>query len=402
MTRRFPIYLIYAADNFGLCILYPLLSMLIFKEEWGLVMGDVSLVTKNWLIGLALCIYPLAQYFGVSVFGYLADRLGRKKTLLFTLIGTVLGFLLSAFSVMGQSLSLFLFSRCFTGFFAGNVLLCMTALSDLAETDEIRARSFGRLAFIGGICWLFATIIGGRVAEGPLGPTFPFVVTAILAAAALVAMLFSFRETVEKEQATDIGLFSGLLYGALGFRRRNLRLYSSAFFLWFMTWVVSVEWFAPLAMQKFGASTNGITYAFLSFAVAWAVGNLFVSRALLKRFTLHQVTVGAAVFYTVMLSALPFIKDYAWVVVAFTLVSLFGSVAWSNLLNLISLEAGESDQGMVLGIGLGIQSLGWIIGPIIGAALAGRSTALFYGTLGFGSLLSIVVLRRGLRGERAQ
>ena len=60
------------------------------------------------ILGLLLGIYPLGQFFGAAILGKLSDMRGRKPLLLWTLTGTLAGFVISALAIrQGNLLLLF-------------------------------------------------------------------------------------------------------------------------------------------------------------------------------------------------------------------------------------------------------------------------------------------------------
>jgi len=91
--------------------------------EWGLVCD------RNWLSKATMSSLMLGFLLGALVLGDLADRIGRKRNLVLTMVGVILANLVSASTA---DYSVYLFSRFLVGFFiSGNILSVVVLTSEL-------------------------------------------------------------------------------------------------------------------------------------------------------------------------------------------------------------------------------------------------------------------------------
>src|SRR5690349_19475076 len=100
-------------------VLFPKLllsSSGIFPTQWSNEM-------RLSMMGVLLAIYPLGQVIGASALGKFSDYHGRKKILLITLFGTLIGFSLSGFAILVKSALTLFVSRLISGLCAGNVAI---------------------------------------------------------------------------------------------------------------------------------------------------------------------------------------------------------------------------------------------------------------------------------------
>jgi len=81
------------------------------------IMGASPLI----LMGLPLGIYPLGQFFGAAILGKPSDHHGRKPLLVFFLLGTIAGLIMTAVSLGTFNIPILLAGRLISGVFAGNV-----------------------------------------------------------------------------------------------------------------------------------------------------------------------------------------------------------------------------------------------------------------------------------------
>src|SRR6266404_4833955 len=98
-----PIYLIYFLDNFGFASLFPLFSAIMLSNESILLPEKYNLMMRNMLFGALSGAFPLGAFFGAPLIGNAADFLGRKKAFCITLLGIILGNLLTVGSLLTAS-----------------------------------------------------------------------------------------------------------------------------------------------------------------------------------------------------------------------------------------------------------------------------------------------------------
>ena len=113
--------------------------------------------------------------------------------------------MLSGIAIGMVSYPLLLFSRLFTGFFAGNLTISLASIADLHNDCKNRSRDFALLTGIGSVSFIFAILIGGELSDKTLSPIFnpatPFFFTAILS---LVNLFIIWRLFTEKQPDTQV------------------------------------------------------------------------------------------------------------------------------------------------------------------------------------------------------
>lgn len=127
--------------SLGYGVALPLLPYLVERLLGG-AGGDVARVSRS--TGLLTGLYTLSLFLFAPVWGRASDRRGRRAVLLVGLVGLAATML--AFAFMGSLPALYA-ERFLSGMFAAAVTpVALAAISDLAATEEARAR---RLTFVG-------------------------------------------------------------------------------------------------------------------------------------------------------------------------------------------------------------------------------------------------------------
>ena len=176
-------------------------------------LGELAGHDKNavqTLFGAVLgSIYALLQFLFAPVWGGLSDRIGRRPTLLVTLTGTFLGYVLWIFS---GSFWLLIVSRLVCGMCSGNISTASAVVADVTEGKD-RARGMGLVGMSIGLGFIFGPAVCGVALEyAPLSERAwssglalnPFSSLALLSALlALINLLWiglRFRETLAPER----------------------------------------------------------------------------------------------------------------------------------------------------------------------------------------------------------
>ena len=107
--------------------------------------------------GLLMSSYSAMQFLCAPILGRLSDRFGRRPVLLFSLAGTVVGYLLFAFA---RSLPVLFASRLLDGATGGNIGTAHAVIADTTSPEE-RARGMGLVGMAFGLGFIFGPAIAG-------------------------------------------------------------------------------------------------------------------------------------------------------------------------------------------------------------------------------------------------
>lgn len=189
VKRILPIFLIVFVDLLGLTIIIPVLPL------YARTFGMTPLV-----YGLLAATYPVMQFVGAPILGRLSDRYGRKPVLMFSQIGTLIGFIMLG---LANSVPVLFVSRAIDGASGGNISVAQAAIADVT-TEKTRTQGLGLIGAAFGLGFIFGPVIAGIALT--LTDNDYRVPALIAAACSLLSIILTgvlFKETVDESAADE-------------------------------------------------------------------------------------------------------------------------------------------------------------------------------------------------------
>jgi len=369
----FPVLLTYFLDNFGLAIIYPIFTPLIIKTELSFLPLTTSHSARAILLGCLIASFPLAQFFGAPLIGQFSDRFGRKKAFCVTVLGTTLGYALTALSLHLHSLTGLFISRCFTGLFAGNLTLCLAALADLSPNNTSRTRNFSLVSAVGGMSFILAILFGGFLSDptafSHFNPSFPFWITALFSCINFFCILLLFHETHKGPRHPGVNPLQGINNLKLGIQNKTLRTLYSVNFLVMLSWIACMQFLPAFLLERFKFSLQDITLCLMLVGALWSLSNLLLNRTLAKRLYPGHILLGSSILLALLLLFTLMTHSATSFLLLFFPAVCFAALCWTNVLATLSLKTPSTIQGSVLGINQSMTSMAALLGPLLGGLL---------------------------------
>lgn len=196
-----PLFLVLFIDGMGLGLLFPILNTILIEPQSGFLSENISMGLRDFYYGLTIGIFMICWFFGAAILGDLSDSVGRKKSLMICLIGSFLGYLISAIAILMHSFWLILFGRIIAGFTAGSQPIAQAAIVDVS-TEEHKARNIGFILLAVSLGFVFGPIFGGLLSDNRIVSWFgfqtPLYFASLLAFINAVALYYFFDETFTK------------------------------------------------------------------------------------------------------------------------------------------------------------------------------------------------------------
>lgn len=387
-----PLLAINFVGTLGFSIVTPFLVVLVTK--WG---GNAV------VYGILAATYSFFQLFGAPALGKMSDRVGRRRVLFLSQLGTLLswGVFLIAFAlphtvlmdvdsrwlgdfVLTLPLMVLFIARAADGLTGGNVSVSNAYLADITSEAD-RSKNFGRIAVSSNLGFVLGPALAGLLGATLLGELLPVLAAFAISAIALALIRFrlveitpsAITETLERPTACDLYgqehksayqvqcKNSDGLHSILGLP--NMAALLAVNFLVMLGFSFFYVAFPVHAIQGLGWSISqlGIYFAVLSLAMI-AVQGPVLSRAsvrysdrALMGFGGLALAAGFAALYS---------ETTMFIYISAGLVALGNGLLWPTFMSVLSKAAGSHLQGVVQGFAQGVGAVASIVGLVVGGA----------------------------------
>ncbi|MBX9922884.1 MAG: MFS transporter [Rhabdochlamydiaceae bacterium] len=366
-------------DILGFGLVAPLL-VAIFTSPESNIFAIASSSLRYLCLGVTLALYPLLMFFGTSFIGDLSDVIGRKKTLLFSMIGMAFSFVLMSIGIVASSLTLFLLGRGLSGLVSASQSVALATISDLSTKDN-KAIHLSYVALIQCIGFVVGPLMGGVLS----GTTFyaPFLWAALFAFLAFLWIAFSFEETFTKRSDKRISIMRFLNVFTEAYQNKRIRELGFVFLLM----QIGVGLYLPIILilltTEFGYKPLFLGLFNGYMGAGFAVGLLLVLPQMLKRLKIEQI-VCISLFTTFLaqfFSSIFHAQVLIWLL-AFPF-AIAVEIAFSGMFTSFSNAADERSQGWVMGISVAIMAIAWAVAGFSAqlVPIFGVHTLVFIGSL---------------------
>jgi multidrug resistance protein len=341
-------------------------------------------------------IFSIAQFFATPIIGKLSDRFGRKPLLIISLAGTVIGNLLAG--TAPNAIVLF-FARFLDGVTGGNISVAQAVISDVT-TPENRAKGFGIFGASLGLGFVMGPVLSLVAQQRSLGTA--FLVSAAVAAIALVLTIFFLPETLQERPNSDINIFDlglrdlmrGLTFPRLGILFIINLCVGTTFTLFTFA-------FQPYYLKVLHQDTKSLTLLFFAIGIVGVVVQLQGVKIMTKYLSLVKILFLGLFFRSLSFVLMPVIPDIHFFLGISIIFSLFNSLVQPMISTLISLNTGPEDQGKMSGLNASYLSAANGIGPVIAGLMVDQKNPLTYGyPLYLAGIFTFIVLFFAVRNRR--
>ena len=390
------IFLIVFLDIVGFSILFPLFPALL--EHYVAQEGSASMIGRlaAFLAGLADgnefavvalfggilgAVYSILQFAFAPFWGSLSDRIGRRPTLLVTLLGTVVAYVLWIFA---GSFALLIVSRLLAGVMAGNISTASAVIADTTPPEK-RASGMGFIGMSIGLGFIFGPAIGGISAQWMSTPpaggwaggfalnpfSAPAIAATILATLNLVLVAARLRESLPEEHRAPADRRAARHpFGAA--RRIGVPAVTSTTFISFLyTTLFSAMEFTLtfLAVERFAYTPkqNAWMFVFVGFTIAFVQGGIV--RRVAPRLGERRVVVTGLGLLIPGLLAIGSAGSTTVLYLGLFFLAVGSALAMPCLSSLVSRYAPRNRQGEALGAFRSAGSLARALGPLLGGVL---------------------------------
>lgn len=353
MTRPLlVIFLTIFVNLVGFGIIIPLLPF--YAESFG---------ASPLTIGLLFAVYSACQLVASPALGDLSDRYGRRPVLIFSLLGTVVSFVMMA---MAHTIWVLFAARIVDGLSGGNISTARAYVADVTEPKD-RSKAYGLIGAAFGLGFIMGPALSGILAAYSM--TAPIWAAAGVTMVATLMAWFWLPETVHRASAGTGNPFRSL---AEMLRRPGLRRMLWVDFIYWFAFAIFQTTFALFVARRFGFTVSTTGYFFAGFGVLGAVVQGLAIRPVVHRLgdkPTFLLGLGCAAVGLIGATLAPTVGLFTVALVPLALGIGFGHPTVSSL---VSRAGGRDEQGRVQGAAGAMESLGRAVGPVWGNAALAR------------------------------
>ncbi len=371
------LFLVITIDTMGIGFVWPLFGPLFTGKETTLFTSGVTMEWRNILYGIMIGAANLAAFLSAPIFGDISDYIGRRRVLLFCLMGTSIGMGLSVLGVAFNQVSLIILSRVWLGAVAASQVIAQAAIIDISTSENKSAR-LGVLSAANNIGFIFGPVISSLLVNNTLVSWFnlttPFYFAAVLAFFGALFLLIVFKEpkrvlSVVKARSTKPSFSKRLFVFVRAFTDKYIWRTAISYFCLQVGWALYLQTNFLALIQKYDYSSSRLGYFLAWLGIIFCFSLLVVVRFLVRRVSLQKIVYGTfgiaaiccfvGIFYNTETSIWINILPMA------AAIALGSNAVLTNLSNITKAH----EQGWAMGVGGSLAALAWAITPPIAGAI---------------------------------
>ncbi len=383
-SRLKPLWVAVFVDILGFTLILPYLYF--FADDF---------TDNTILIGLLLSSNAIFSVIFGPILGKLSDKYGRKPLLLISQAGTIIGFILLAFS---NSLEMMFIARIVDGIFGGQFPISKAIIGDVVPPKE-RPKQMTNI----GIAFTLAALIGPGAGSlltrfGILGPGLA------ASAIAIFTMIFTavrYRETLPlKTGITEIW------HQQANTKTESVKIRKNKPAMHFLTQYAFIALMAQIlqgSLTIFGARFIGlqetdIGILFTSMGIFQVVFRLFFFNRIRNAIGDMKTSLVGLGSYILAFGSLLFVTKFWHLILVLMWISFSGAMSRGIILGFASNVVDFRNQGKINGLTSSMDSISQIFGPLVGSAILGLNTSIYFALLLTG--IAIIPFLLGFRSFR--
>lgn len=382
----------------GTSIAYPIFPPLFLHA------GNNSIIPAAWnentrsiFLGLALAAYPLGQFIGSPILGGCSDRYGRKRVLILSLVGSVIGYFLSALSLQLNWLWGLLVSRFLTGSMEGNLAIVRAMATDLTSISKYK--SIGKINGVASIGYVIGPLIGGFLSDNTIMSwfsfAFPFALAMLFSMFVVILATFMLHEKTpfRSEHKLTVWKQFNLISRFKSLFRTNNTLKHLLIISTIFTFAVDIFYeFGPVYLTGLWSMTPaGIAIYNAALCFALAISSGWLPHHLSQYFKTKYVIIIAMLLTAITLGLMTIFPYKIFIFILFGIIGLSIATVNTNITIQVSNAADKTIQGEAMGAQLSLRMLGDAIICLTGGFLIISSVILPIVVSGLIAMLAFIM-----------
>ena len=368
-----PFFIIIILDAMSFGMVTPVLAPLVTQSTNSILGAGLSDLSRHLIYGLIQTSSFLCFMIGAPILGYLSDRLGRRKVLIYCLCGSFLGLCAYAYSFETNNLLILFVARIIVGFVSGNQAIAQSAIADISPQGASKAGNIGLIAVAMTIGLVAGPFLGGVLSDPSVYSKFtnatPFYVGIVFSLFNLAILLLFLRETNTDLNPTHKLRYFWREFSAL-VSQINIRWLILTFFLFELGWTLYFQSLALVLVQDFDLKNKSIGLFASYVGLMLSLGLFYGVRLLVKRVTLQKIIMPSLIVGAVSL-LLGFLFNNLWLQFIIAIpVTMTVAFCYAILITLISDRTAKIQQGLMMGTTDAFIALSFTITSLLGSWFA--------------------------------
>lgn len=382
-SSLFTVFMVVFIGLMGFSFVIPILPF--YALEYG---------ANEFVLGLLLSSYAVAQLFGAPILGRLSDQYGRRPVLLLSAFGTFVSLVMFAFA---QSLTVLFLSRILDGMTGGNISVAQAYITDITD-DENRSKGLGLLGAAFGLGFIIGPALGGILSglgESSVNPavmessatilqqfdwkyTLPGLGAALIGFINVMQIILTLPESLTEERREEIrdsqkgsprrGIFSVSAIWEATQRPRvgpllNMRLFFG------MAWSMFQAAFPLYAAIQLGLGVSETAFILTYVGVLAVIIQGYGVGKLSQRFDDKTLLMISSVMMSVSLVAWGLSFTVPVLLIVLIPISISGGIFNTVINSALTKAATRQESGSILGVGASMESITRVIAPVLGNSL---------------------------------
>lgn len=370
-----PIFLVVFFGYIGLALPYSIFSPMFLYPERSILPESFSIEMRTTLLGVALALYPLGQFFGFPLIGKLSDYFRRKRVLMISLIITGVGYCLMALAISHRNLPLLLICRFICGCSEGNVVIAQSAAADLTRGHQ-KVRIFSLITLGISLGFIIGPILGGMLSSSDIVSWFsyatPFWFSVLITAITFFTVVFFFPEKrADGIKHDGRRIFKGMFNIKKPLSVPKLPFLYLLSFLFYLGMLIFLIIVPVYQAQKFGSSSREIANTLVYTAVFVSAIQLILATGFSKKFHPYKWAAVASflmVFFLIIFTIPSTLNSFY---LTLPPVCICVGIIMTSINLLISNRADEKIQGAVMGFNGSVIVAAETISALLGGSVSG-------------------------------
>lgn len=374
----FPFFIIIILDSMSFGMVTPVLAPLVMHSTSSILGGNLTSLERHMIYGVIQTLSFICYMVGAPIIGYLSDYYGRRKVLIYCLIGSFMGLCAYAYSFLTNSLLILVFARIVVGFTSGNQAVAQSAIADVSSGVE-KARNIGVIAVAMTIGLVVGPLIGGVLSDPTVYYKFnnatPFYFGILIAVFNLVILFTYLRETNVHNAAQRS--WKNLWHNFFGLLTQvQLRGLLLTFFLFELSWTLYFQSLALLLAQSFNFQNKGIGFFSSYVGLILSIGLFYGVRFIVKKLSLNQLIIPSLAMGAISLIVGFLFNSLGMQFFIAIPIALCVAFCYTTLITLISDRTPAEQQGLIMGITDCLIALAFTVTSLLASWLTYYSSAL--------------------------